>query len=221
MGRLLSIGDVHGCYHTLMDLLEKMKPQKGDKLVFTGDYIDRGEFSKEVVDFVRNYNDCDVVTLRGNHEDMFLNETSGVFLMNGGRKTLQSYNYNEDLIKDAQDWIRSLPYSYDQDGFLFVHAGVSPYYDLDKQDNDDLVWIRDIFLESKKKFGKYIVHGHTPLMYDIDGKDSNDIVFRDNRVNIDTACVYGRCLTGIDVRTREVFQSHKNVLDISVSKGAY
>ncbi len=69
------IGDVHGCYDELLELIKLLGYQKteehlfhtdGRQLVFVGDYIDRGPKSLEVLDFVRSYG-CLVVL--GNHDD--------------------------------------------------------------------------------------------------------------------------------------------------------
>jgi serine/threonine protein phosphatase 1 len=61
--------------------------------------------------------------------------------------------------------------------FFFVHAGVRPGLPLTQQREEDLLWIRDEFLNSDERFSKYIVHGHTPVR-------APDI--RPNRINIDT-----------------------------------
>ena len=61
--------------------------------------------------------------------------------------------------------------------FFFVHAGVRPGVPLREQQEDDLLWIRNEFLDSEMNFGKFIVHGHTPVR-------ESDI--RPNRINIDT-----------------------------------
>jgi serine/threonine protein phosphatase 1 len=61
--------------------------------------------------------------------------------------------------------------------FFFVHAGVRPGIPLAQQKEEDLLWIRDEFLDSEEHFSKYIVHGHTPVL-------QPDI--RPNRINIDT-----------------------------------
>jgi serine/threonine protein phosphatase 1 len=68
--------------------------------------------------------------------------------------------------------------------FFFTHAGVRPGVSLRRQREEDLLWIRDEFLESERDFGKFVVHGHTPV-------PSPDI--RSNRINIDT----GAYATGV------------------------
>src|ERR1043165_5594237 len=99
MPRTFAIGDVHGCALTLKKLLlEEIKIEKEDELYFLGDYIDRGQQSKEVIDFVlelksQNYK---VNTLRGNHEQLFLDSEKSFndfenWIINGGVATLESF----------------------------------------------------------------------------------------------------------------------------------
>ena len=66
------IPDVHGCNKTLKKLLKKLNLQKDDKLIFLGDYIDRGPDSYGVLQTVCNL-PCETILLKGNHEDMALN----------------------------------------------------------------------------------------------------------------------------------------------------
>jgi len=74
-------------------------------------------------------------------------------------------------------FLQQLRSSFTCGDFFFVHAGVKPGVALDRQKDEDLLWIREEFLESERRFGKYVVHGHTPV-------SAPDI--RPNRINIDT-----------------------------------
>jgi serine/threonine protein phosphatase 1 len=65
---------------------------------------------------------------------------------------------------------------------------VRPARPLDQQNGHDLLWIREPFLSSSKNFGRFIVHGHTPLTSGVPD-------LRPNRLNIDTGAVYGQALT--------------------------
>ncbi len=98
MERILAIGDIHGCYAKLGSLMEKVNLNPGkDALVFIGDYIDRGDRAKDVVDYLIELKKRvpSTVFLLGNHEHMLLDylsgENSNPFLFNGGQKTLNSY----------------------------------------------------------------------------------------------------------------------------------
>ena len=97
-GKSFIVGDVHGCSQMLKRLIDKIEwNPSSDRLIFIGDYIDRGEDPKGVVDFVlRLKEDSPLVQcLIGNHEQMLLDYLSNVdpqsFIINGGLSTLRSY----------------------------------------------------------------------------------------------------------------------------------
>lgn len=201
MTRTYAIGDIHGCRAKLLALVEFCRVDAGEqraKFIFLGDYIDRGPDSKGVIDYLmalRQEQPKDVVCLMGNHEDMLLTALDAEdweerWLRNGGIQTLQSYgaSHARDIPSHHVAWLRSLPRFHDDGLCFFVHAGIHPDRPLDQQDEHDLLWIRERFLSSTKDFGRLIVHGHTPLKT---GKPD----IRPNRLNLDTAAVYGGPLT--------------------------
>lgn len=122
-----------------------------------------------------------------------------LFQINGGHETLQSYVIGDRVIDPktvqqlAKDtipaahisFLQSLPLTHETDHLLFVHAGLRPGVALADQDPEDLIWIRDGFLESNHDFGKLVVHGHTAL----DAPQHHG-----NRVNLDGGAGYGRPL---------------------------
>jgi len=201
MTRTYAIGDIHGCLAKLITLVELCRADAGKqraKFVFLGDYIDRGTDSEGVIDYLialQRVGREEVICLMGNHEDMLLaaldaEEWEENWLRNGGIHTLSSYGTTaaRDLPKNHIDWIRKLPKFHDDGLRFFVHAGIHPDRPLDGQDEHDLLWIRKPFLSSTKDFGRLIVHGHTPLR-----TGRPDV--RPNRLNLDTAAVYGGPLT--------------------------
>jgi len=187
-------------------------------LVFLGDYVDRGGDSKDVVNrlITGRPEDVDAVFLKGNHEDLllsFLDEPiSGLnWLHNGGETTLMSYGLNAGAINDAiwvgqaglieaaalfrsllpDDHLRfyqSLRLSYRAGDYFFAHAGVRPGVALDQQAEDDLIWIRDEFLNYPYDFGAVVVHGHTPARFPQD---------LHNRIGIDTLAFHTGKLTAV------------------------
>jgi serine/threonine protein phosphatase 1 len=188
---IFAIGDIHGCAAELATLLAKIDHKPGDTVVFLGDYIDRGPESAKVVTTVREYQPANVtvVRLRGNHEDIMLKVHEDRskwdwWIGNGGGATLNSYG--GEVPHDVLTWARALPTSFESDGHFFCHAGVDPERVLNDQDDQTLMWIRSKFLMSKKDFGKVVVHGHSPV-------SRPDV--QPNRINVDTACVYGEALT--------------------------
>ena len=202
MPRTYAIGDIHGCLDKLERLVERCRSDAKDatpKFVFLGDLIDRGPDSRGVVaylmDFQRRQPDR-TICLCGNHEDMALHaiddpsQTAQWVIRNGGRQALASYGAltPSELPRDHVAWIRALPTHHDDGLRFFVHAGVDPSRPLNFQDRHDLLWMREPFLSDTRDFGRFIVHGHTPLK---DGKPD----LRTNRVNVDTAAVLGGPLT--------------------------
>lgn len=185
-------------------------------IIFVGDYVDRGPDSKGVIDRVMNgIAGFETICLKGNHEQIFtdfVDEPSpGQAKMwfrdlNGGRETLASYGIDaEDVISSLEEggctkrllnsvpmehikWMDALPVCHRTDGYFFVHAGVKPGVPLDKQVPEDMIWIREKFLKSRKNHGAVVVHGHTP---------SRSAEIKKNRINIDTGACYWGELTAV------------------------
>ena len=196
-----AIGDIHGCHDLLLALLQGIDDHAAGqpyRLVFLGDYIDRGPDSAGVLATVRRLQESSpdtVVCLMGNHEALMLEAAADpsraqLWLRNGGDAALASFSINNvsELPSDIVDWVRQLPTSYEDEHRYYVHAGVNPARPLSDQTDHDRLWIRKPFLEAEHDFGKHIVHGHTPLR-----TPSPDE--RLYRTNLDTAAVYGGALT--------------------------
>lgn len=207
---IYAIGDVHGCAYELRTLLNKLPLTPETTVVFLGDYIDRGGHSKDVVDTILELREqCRVVCLMGNHEAMFLNfldnpgsERAGLFIVNGGSATLASYaddHGNYAFPKEHLKFFRELKLSYEDEHHFFVHAGVPdvPLKDLDVAvHGKKMMWIRGPFLKSEFDWGKVIVHGHTPVP---------EVEIRQNRINVDTGCVFMRRLSAVALPGQQVF----------------
>src|SRR6202030_3562432 len=112
-GRLFAIGDIHGCPDELSAILKAIAPHEGDTIVFVGDYVDRGPAVRDVVEVVLDLQKgpAEVITLKGNHEDMMLSylgfpgHYGESFLFNGGAATLDSYCVSEGNLECAIDFI--------------------------------------------------------------------------------------------------------------------
>lgn len=173
-------------------------------VVHIGDYIDRGYQSRQTIDYLLGspLPGFDMIHLLGNHERTLLEFLDDIavgptWLRYGGRETLFSYGIEWDrglaegeecLLRIQHDLSRalpephrvffsSLPLTHQEGDYLFVHAGVRPGVPLERQAPDDLVWIRDEFLNSTADHGKVVVHGHSI---------SEQPVLRPNRIGIDT-----------------------------------
>ncbi len=207
------IGDIHGCLRELNMLLSEIPVN--DKLVFLGDYVDRGPDSMGVIDRLiqekhRSY------FLMGNHEDLMINymkgETNSWHLeINGGKETLDSYGLSlkskfNDLPAAHQEFFDALEMYLDFDDFLAVHAGINSSRGIDphKQSKTDLLWIRHLWLNHINDWkGKYVYFGHTPT---IGIHATTAPVFYKNACAVDTGCVYGGKLTAIRHRDHKVIQ---------------
>ncbi len=178
-------------------------------LVLLGDYIDRGFQSKEVINILLGeaVSPFETYFLKGNHESamlQFLDDPSigPRWAEFGGIETLVSYGVKPPRNRtSAEEWDRashelrnvipaahraflnSLDLSVRIGDYVFVHAGVRPTVALADQSEQDLLWIRDEFLNDRRQLEAVVVHGHTPI-----SKPHRD--FR--RIGIDT----GAYLTG-------------------------
>jgi serine/threonine protein phosphatase 1 len=201
--KIFIIGDVHGCLDMLERLMDKIdcSPEK-DTLIFLGDYIDRGDDSKGVVDYILDLrrDAFKVEALKGNHEAMFLNFLRGVeseiFIVNGGWRTMESYgsyNLQDDLSlipSDHRKFYASLKLYIELDDYYIVHAGFNPGVEISKQTENDMLWIRRKFISSNFNFGKKVIFGHTPFQ---------EPLIMKNKIGLDTGAVFGNKLTCLEL----------------------
>ncbi|WP_129408395.1 metallophosphoesterase family protein [Marinitoga lauensis] len=204
-----AISDIHGMYDHLLKLIQKIP--ENDKIIFLGDYIDRGPDSKLVLDLLFKLKNR-AVFLKGNHEDMMIDYleksgkySDGVWFRNGAAYTFRSFNNN--IEEKYIDFIKALKLYHIEEingqKYLFVHGGVRYRINLNEQNKRDLLWIRDDFYMQNKRYEDYIViHGHTPTSY-ITGeyevyfhKDENNNIIS---IDIDTGCVYGGKLSALGI----------------------
>ena len=196
-----AIGDIHGCADLLDALLDRIEAHAADrarKLVFMGDYIDRGPDSARAVETLRKLQwrePDDVVCLMGNHEAMLVSSlhepgARDLWLANGGLETLGSFGVDgpEDMPGDVLDWIEALPTLHEDALRWYVHAGFRPGAEVPDPSVETRLWIREPFLSEEHDFGRHVVHGHTPQT---NGRPDA----RRYRTNLDTAAVYGSALT--------------------------
>lgn len=198
MSRILSIGDIHGCLDKLKALMDVIdwNPDE-DLLIFIGDYVDRGQDSSGVLDFLIDLanQSPNVICLIGNHEKMFLDYLAGkntqTFLLNGGYYTIESYGGTDADIPQAHvDFLKSLRTYYETDEYIFVHAGLRDNVPLDQQSMKDMLWIREDFITSSFDHGKVVIFGHTPLPKPM---------VSSSKIGIDTGAVYGGELTCVEL----------------------
>lgn len=221
--RLLVIGDIHGSERLLDQKLKDVDAYVSEQLhpdeavpivVFVGDYIDRGEQSAAVLQWLFELEQDlpdNVVCLMGNHERMmldFLDDPAGRgvrWLRNGGLQTLSSYNIGgvrerssaEELVDASEaleealpegllEWLRRLPLIYRTGNVCVVHAAMDPHLGPDDQSSQALLWGHRDFLTTTRRDGLWVVHGHTIVP---------EPEIRKSRISIDTGAYHSGRLT--------------------------
>lgn len=197
------------------------------RVIFLGDLVDRGPDSFGVVERLETgiSEDRNWTVLKGNHDAMFqafLEEGElfhprtrlGLTYLDevmGGGATLASYGVDvqeqdpDDLRRIALEhvpyrhlnFLRNLPLWHEEAGALFVHAGIKPGIEMAAQDPEDLIWIRQEFLEHKASHPWLVVHGHTAVMR---------AEHHGNRVNLDSGAGFGRPITAAVIEGHKVWE---------------
>jgi serine/threonine protein phosphatase 1 len=191
------------------------------RIILLGDIIDRGPSSRALLQLLMEGQEQGgrrFLVLLGNHEAALLDAAAGdanaqqTWLKFGGMATLESYgiappiegedsyDFAERLANgigtDTLEWLRDLPL-YDRSGdFFFCHAGVRPGVTLRRQSRDDLLWIRDEFMESARNHGAMIVHGHNVV---------EAVEVKANRISVDTGAYRSEMLSAIGLEGREAW----------------
>lgn len=175
------IGDIHGCYNTLRELIDKVdKEYPGIKYYTVGDLVDRGNFSYEVMCFIISSN---ITSVLGNHDHMFYSyiknpssELGKAWHFNGSETTLLSYSTHINEIPDHLKIIKKAPIFLDLDDCFISHAGISIHYESqlpayflqnvesfkeilekDIENEHGILWTRERLLD----IGKLQLVGHT------------------------------------------------------------
>ena len=201
MGRTIVVGDIHGCFDELNDLLDLINLQKDDRVVAVGDLITKGPKNREVLDlFISDRRFSSVV---GNHDRAIRQKLRGepMRLTKEQRKTL--VELEADCERYAA-YLRSLPFTIDLGSHLVVHAGVRPGVSLDQQMASDLTEIRTMGADPTRRRGvpwyevykgpQTILFGHWPTRQPRRATHA---------IGLDTGCVYGGRLTAFIIDTKE------------------
>lgn len=218
---VVAVGDLHGQLELLETLwlriadLARQSTCRHRTLVFVGDYVDRGPHSAELVDrLLDGFDGFETVFLKGNHDETLLQflldpSVGEVWRNFGGLETLRSYGVSHDPARSWADTRNALALAMPQahinffknlklhhlaGDYLFVHAGLRPHVRLEDQSAQDLLWIREEFLDSSSDFGRVVVHGHTP---------AREPEVRHNRIGIDTGAYMSGKLTALVLEGRE------------------
>lgn len=227
MERTLVIGDIHGGFKALEQVLERASVTTNDTLIFLGDYVDGWSQSFEVVNkliSLKSSHNC--VFLRGNHDELFYDwiangKSNPNWLLHGGQATLDSYKdrpYN--FVQIHAHFLQNLEnYYLDSKNRLFLHAGFTNVNGIDQEHFtkmfywDRSLWetalasrnldLNDEFYPQRLKIYSEIYIGHTPL-----SKINRDKPFCASGVwNVDTGAAFTNALTIMDIETKEFWQS--------------
>ncbi len=227
--RTLVIGDIHGGYKALLQVLDRAQVMPDDKLIFLGDYVDGWSESAETIEKLielSQSNTC--VFIRGNHDlwcGLWLDKgaTNPIWLAHGGKETIDSYIKSGWLTKDAhRAFFNNLwDYYLDKNNRLFVHAGFTSMYGVGREEYEsNYYWDRTLWeaalladnvdkevlrVNPPSRFEHYseIYIGHTPTT----NYNKTTPMSPYNLRNIDTGAAFKGKLTIMDIDTKEFWQS--------------
>ena len=202
--RTLVIGDIHGCFEELIELVELFAPTPQDRIISVGDLIDRGPYPKKCVEYFMNHPQADVIM--GNHEDKHIRIYDGEL-----EPSLSQTVCIEQLgsyWKEAVEFFRSLPLYLHLSGFWIVHAGILPKVHPKLQPRNTLLrgkmpWMKNSY---DKRYGGWWKHytGSIPVVYG--HSVFNDVNIEFNTYGLDTAACRGNLLSGLILESRTILQ---------------
>ena len=233
---LFAVGDIHGFFDLLSELRRFIqdeidnRPDLRCKIVYLGDYIDRGPQSLEVLEFVTKeweFGVIETVFLCGNHEQFLkslldmdaddepadMAESTAMWLFNGGDSAIRSFRLGlsqtdmenlpvlrdrivEVLGPEVVDFLKQLRLWHREDDYLFVHAGIDPVTPFPESNLEDLLWIRNPFLDALPRWINpfAVVHGHTPSCQEV----------LPHRIGVDTGVYMCEALTAVQIYGHQV-----------------
>ncbi|WP_026452102.1 metallophosphoesterase family protein [Aequorivita capsosiphonis] len=222
------IGDIHGGYKALKQLMERANLPSGTKYIFVGDYVDGWSESAEVISYLINFsqeNDC--VFLRGNHDELLYNylksgESNPMWLRQGGASSVESYSKLSKTEKGIH--LRFLEnlinFHKDSENRIFLHAGFTNQHGPEHEYYPNLVyWDRTLWemvcaidstiskdddrYPKRLKLFNEIYIGHTPVTR----IGFNKPVSFANVWNVDTGAAFRGKISMMDVDSKEIWQS--------------
>ena len=200
--RTIVVGDLHGCYDELLDLLDKVSFGSEDRLICVGDLITKGPKNREVLD--RFMTDPQFTSVIGNHDLALRRRWNGEkFKLKASQKPT-----HKELKKDKERYVpflNSLPFTIDLGSHLVVHAGLRPGLEFHSQTTEDMTELRSLGEDRASRKGtpwydvydgeKIVLFGHWPSQEPRRGNKA---------IGLDTGCVYGGQLTAYIVETGEL-----------------
>ena len=212
-GKTFAIGDIHGCLQALDAVLEAINPSEHDTVVTLGDYVDRGDDSRGVIDrLIELQKRCHLVPLRGNHEEMMVDVVirggpPHSWLRYGGVNTLDSYGFIGDMEvvpESHREFLLGLRDWHETEQHFFVHANYEEDLPLAQQEPEILRWtsLKDR-MPGPHFSKKRAVVGHTAAR---DG-EIFDVGYL---ICLDTFVYGGGWLTALDMQQGKIFQADRS-----------
>ncbi|MEM9025439.1 MAG: metallophosphoesterase [Verrucomicrobiota bacterium] len=211
MGRIIAIGDVHGCATELTALLDLLSPNSDDLIIQLGDMVNRGPDSARVLKVIRENN---IRSILGNHERRLLR-----YRWSDDKSILKKYDHETLAQMDDSDWefLENLPpFIFNNElQTVFVHGGFNPYSTQVWREQAISVMTNIQVVDSEGRPAKrsqapegmpwsehwkgppFVIYGHTPRA---------EVHRQPWAIGIDTACVYGGHLTACILPEREIVQ---------------
>ncbi len=228
MSRTLVIGDIHGAYKALKQVLKRAEVSPNDRLIFLGDYVDGWSETPELLSYlIQLKEEQDCIFMRGNHDDLVLGwfdsgKSNPKWLQHGGDSTAKAYENVNTTVKDLhRRFLENLTnYYIDEQNRLFLHAGFANMHGPQQEFYPNTVyWDRTLWemvlamdktLTPKNQYYPdrltlftEIYIGHTPTTR----IGTTDPVNLANVWNIDTGAAFKGPVTILDIDTKEFWQS--------------
>ncbi|MDX8046502.1 metallophosphoesterase family protein [Gracilibacillus sp. S3-1-1] len=189
MARKLVISDIHGHGQQLLSLLDKAKYYpSSDQLILLGDYIHKGPDSKKTVKIVRQLYENGAIALRGNHEQREIDQYMSKSMCAFSKKDIHFFH--------------QLRLYYEDEEYIYVHAGIRPNIPLNRQKPEDILSIRNVFASQRLHTNKKVIFGHTPTFR---LGSAHDIWICSDKIGIDTGAAHGGKLSLVDLTNKLVY----------------
>ena len=199
--RTIVVGDIHGCFDELMELLAKVNFGAGDRVVAVGDLVTKGPKNREVLELFMT--DARFSSVIGNHDLALRRKWNGEKLkLKASQKTT-----HKELKANKETYaafLNKMPFTIDLNTHLVVHAGLRPNVELYSQTTEDMTLLRTLGKDREGHDGtpwydvydgdKVVLFGHWPAPEPRRGKKA---------IGLDTGCVYGYNLTAYIIETGE------------------
>ena len=224
MKRLI-IGDIHGCFRELQDLLDKAGMSEGDEIIALGDLVDRGPDSKQVLKFFRTQSNCS--SLMGNHERKHIRSLRKE-IRPALSQTITRLQIGNNDYEEACSFMEKLPRFLELPEAILVHGFFEPEIPLAEQ--------KETVIVGTMSGEKYLMKNYNRQWYELynDEKplvvghrrylDRNQpLIYRDRVFGIDTGCCLGGALTGVILPNFKIVSvsSRKNYWEETQDKYAY